>query len=162
MARAVALGCGDALRVAAERAEVLGLCGAVAAGVGRRAAVPGRNHTTHSATSFEVVRVPALVSRALLDFRCVEQATVIVGVGTAGVLGGVLASGKTAATEAADTLLTSPAFSKAVRAGADGALTKTSQFKKWLTLQPIPVKKEIAAMGFIAWLSTNDQQTESQ
>ena len=47
--------------------------------------LPSRDQATHSATSFDVVRVPALVSRALLHLGGVEQATVLVGVGTAGV-----------------------------------------------------------------------------
>lgn len=91
-----------------------------------------------------------------------ETATAVVGapgVGTAGVLGGVFASKKTPVIVAADEMLSSPAFSRAVRetgeSGAEQAnrvIQSSPQFKRWAALNP-RAAKQIASIGFLQWLT---------
>lgn len=70
-------------------------------------------------------------------------------------------------TKKAIDLLTSPAFKASLENAALGnqvvaeGITKTRVFKKWLTAQPPEIKLEIAAIGFIPWL-TQDITIEEQ
>ena len=63
------------------------------------------------------------------------------------------------ATAEADTLLTSPAFKKSIEDAAAGkpgggeGIKKTAVFKRWLTAQRPDIKREIAAIGFIPFLT---------
>jgi hypothetical protein len=74
----------------------------------------------------------------------------------------------TTATQKADDLLTSEAFKKSVEAAALGSLdqsqkiTKTAVFKNWLAFQPDSVKTEIAAIGFIPFLTKPPEQETEQ
>ena len=74
---------------------------------------------------------------------------------------------KTPASDAADALLTSPGFKQSVEAAARGSLdesqkiTKTSAFKKWITAQPPEIQAEVAAIGFIPFL-TKPEETEEE
>lgn len=71
----------------------------------------------------------------------------------------LLRKGKQLKTDFADQLFTSPAFKKSVEAAGSGkpelaeAITKTQVFKKWLTAQRPDIKAEIAAIGFIPFLT---------
>lgn len=59
--------------------------------------------------------------------------------------------------------LSSPEFKKSIEAAALGrdaiadAVETTSKFKNWLTAQPPAIKGEIAAIGFIPWLTGEDE-----
>ena len=70
-------------------------------------------------------------------------------------------------TKKAIDLLTSPAFKASLENAALGnqvvadAITKTKVFKNWLTAQSPDIRTEIAAIGFIPWL-TQDIMTEEQ
>jgi hypothetical protein len=81
---------------------------------------------------------------------------------------GVLNKVKTPAAESADQLLTSAAFKNAVEASAKGSLdqsqkiTKTPAFKKWLTAQPPAIQAEVAAIGFIPFLTRPLEQPVEQ
>mgnify|MGYP003672692843 FL=1 len=74
---------------------------------------------------------------------------------------------QTPATEAADDLLTSPAFKNSVEAAARGSLdesqkiTKTQVFKRWLATQPTDIKKEVLAIGFIPFLTDIENNIEA-
>ncbi len=71
----------------------------------------------------------------------------------------VINKARTPAVEAADALLTSPAFKKSIEDAGQGSLnksqeiTKTAVFKKWLTNQPPDIQAEVAAIGFIPFLT---------
>ena len=73
---------------------------------------------------------------------------------------------KTPGTEAADALLTSPAFKQSVEAAALDSLDKsqeiikTSVFKKWLSTQPTNIKAEISAIGFIPFLTKRPEDEQ--
>jgi hypothetical protein len=88
------------------------------------------------------------------------------GAGATGVLVSIFLKAKTAVTETADELLSSRDFFRAVTTAASGDLSaaeqiisKSGQFRSWLTAQPPSIKAEIAAIGFIPWL-TNNSETE--
>lgn len=86
------------------------------------------------------------------------------GVGTTAVLATTIAKGRTPVTEAADALLTSPGFRQSVDAAALGSInksqeiTKTGPFKRWLATQPTNIKTEIAAIGFIPFLTQGERE----
>jgi len=71
----------------------------------------------------------------------------------------LLARSKGPKTKAIDDFLTSPAFKQSLENAALGnevvaeAITKTRVFKNWLTAQPPAIKGEIAAIGFIPWVT---------
>jgi hypothetical protein len=83
------------------------------------------------------------------------------GAGLAGVVGSALVKGKAPATQAADALLTSQKFRDAVSAYAvgskvsDNVLKNTPEYDAWLKTQSEGIKAEIAAIGFIPWLTGN-------
>lgn len=82
------------------------------------------------------------------------------GMMAAGALGGILAKGKTAASVAADELLTSPAFREAVEnviSGAPDILQGNKKYQTWLNLQSPDVKKEIIAIGLIPYLTAEQE-----
>lgn len=62
--------------------------------------------------------------------------------------------------------LSSPEFKKSIEAAALGkdiiadAVEKTSKFKNWLSAQPPDIKGEIAAIGFIPWLTQDQSELE--
>jgi hypothetical protein len=91
----------------------------------------------------------------------------IPGTGAAGVLGSILSSKASKATQAADELITSPAFKEAVIEAAGTAKAKQERlmnspaYNKWLDAQNPSIKKEIAAIGFIPWL-TGGPEREAQ
>lgn len=71
------------------------------------------------------------------------------------------------ASKAADSFLTSPAFKKSLEAAALGrdkaaeAVKQTKVFKNWLKNQTPDIKTEIAAIGFVPWL-TQQRTIEEQ
>lgn len=72
----------------------------------------------------------------------------------------IISSAKTPSTELASNLLTSPSFKASVIAQAAGnaerserIIRKSSAFKRWLKAKPPAVKAEIAAIGFVPWLT---------
>ncbi len=98
----------------------------------------------------------------------VSSAIGIPGAGTAGVVGSILSKGATPATKAADELLTSPAFKESIIKAAQGqngkqsVVMNTPAYDKWLKTQNPSVKAEIAAIGFIPWLtSSSGKETKS-
>ena len=99
----------------------------------------------------------------------ISSAVGLPGVGAAGVIGSALVKGRTPATKAADELLTSPAFKDAVIESAVGSgakqarLLNTPEYNRWLDAQNPSIKKEIAAIGFIPWLTnSSERETEGQ
>lgn len=99
--------------------------------------------------------------KTLAKAEGVSSAVGAPGVGSAVAFGALLAKRKTVATESADALITSPAFRVAIElhvsgASADKVLGASKQFKRWLTAQPPPIQKEIAAIGFIQYLTGRD------
>lgn len=90
------------------------------------------------------------------------------GAGTAGVIGSVLTKTATPATRAADELLTSPAFKDAVVEAAVGngaaqrRLLNSPEYNAWLDAQNPSIKAEIAAMGFIPWLTSPSETREER
>lgn len=90
----------------------------------------------------------------------VSSAAGLPGMGTASAIGGIVAKGATPATKAADALLTSPAFKEAVTGGAAAQkrLQNTPEYNAWLAAQNRGIKAEIAAIGFIPWLTKPDEE----
>jgi hypothetical protein len=90
------------------------------------------------------------------------------GMGTAVAVGGLLAKKSTPSTQAADALITSPAFRVSIELHAKGlspdkVLNASKQFKAWLTAQPPQIQKEVAAMGFVQYLTSGGEtETETQ
>lgn len=96
----------------------------------------------------------------------VTSAIGIPGAGTAGVIGGVLSKGASSATKAADELLISPAFKEAVIESAVGngaaqkRLLNSPQYNAWLDAQNPNIKTEIGAIGFIPWLTRQEEEQQ--
>ncbi len=89
------------------------------------------------------------------------------GAGSAAIIASTLSKAKTPATQAADTLLTSPAFKRAIDVAAKGNLPaaerimqRSPQFKKWASYADKSTLKAIAATGFIGWLSRRESDNE--
>ena len=86
------------------------------------------------------------------------------GIGTASVIGATIAKGKTPVAVAADDLLSSPTFARAVIdasrgnvPGANTAIQNSSKFKKWATTIPPETAQRVASVGFIEWLVSEEQ-----
>lgn len=75
-------------------------------------------------------------------------------------VGDLLKRGKRAASDIGDELFTSAAFKKSIEDAGIGkditgqGITKTQIFKKWLKAQPPDIKAEIAAIGFIPFITS--------
>lgn len=87
------------------------------------------------------------------------------GAGSAAALGAAIAKPKTAKSVAADNLFTSPEFRRSITlagknkaAQADNVISKSAVFKRWLSTQPTNVKTEVAAIGFIPWLTRREEE----
>jgi hypothetical protein len=110
------------------------------------------------------------IGKQLAAAEGVSSAIGFPGAGAVGVLvGNIVSKGATPATKAADELLTSPAFKEAVIEAAVGngakqaKLVNTPEYNAWLATQNPSIRKEIAAMGFVPWLtSSSEKQTEGQ
>ena len=81
------------------------------------------------------------------------------GAGTAGVVGSALAKGATKPMVAADKLITSPEFTKAVQVAIDGDIARANQiitnspkYKEWSRYISSSQAEQIAALGFMMWL----------
>ena len=86
------------------------------------------------------------------------------GAGTAGVIGGVLSKSKTPAIVAADELISSPEFTRAISEGikgnaarADRIMENSPKFKRWLETATPQQAERIAALGFISWLASEEE-----
>lgn len=82
------------------------------------------------------------------------------GVGAAGVIGGFLSKARTPIVVAADNMLSSPSFSRAVREAASGnatgankILSSSPEYQAWLKAINPGDQAKIAQTGFVAWLS---------
>ena len=85
-------------------------------------------------------------------------------VGGAAAIGGLMAKNRTPMIVAADELLTSPQFSRAMKKAIDGDVAAANQilessgpFKKWATTIDAQDKANIAKVGFIAWMTEDNQ-----
>jgi hypothetical protein len=86
------------------------------------------------------------------------------GIGTATAVASMLLKTKTPATQAADALLASPEFRNAIELAMAGNVpvanqfvTRSKAFKKWATTAPPGSLKAISLMGFIGWLTAQDE-----
>lgn len=108
------------------------------------------------------------ISRKVAVAEGVSSVIGIPGAGTAGVIGGVLSKGSSRATKAADELISSPAFKEAVIQGAAGRATaqrrlqNSPEYNAWLDAQNPNIKAEIAAIGFIPWLTAGAEEEPAQ
>lgn len=85
------------------------------------------------------------------------------GVGSAAVLGSAFTKGKTPASEAADKLLTSPEFEKAMikamnnqEAQAERLLSTSKHFRSWLSTIDRDTASQILRSGFIPWIISEE------
>lgn len=92
----------------------------------------------------------------------------IPGAGTAGVVGTILAKGRTPATVSADRLIASDRFSEALRQYASGntqrarAIESTEPFRQWIRTVEPSVAARVSSIGLVPWLvqeQENDNQT---
>lgn len=97
----------------------------------------------------------------------VSTAAGIPGVGAAVTVANAIAEKATPAVEAADALLASRQFQRAVQSHAAGAsnqaesaLKNSPQYERWLRAQNATIRAEIAAIGFIPWLLQTNQEGE--
>ena len=82
------------------------------------------------------------------------------GVGASSALTAAFVRPKTVATVAADSLLTSPKFSEAVKAAAAGRKTgieNSPEYKKWYKYRSKKDRDDIGKLGFMGWLIASDQ-----
>lgn len=100
------------------------------------------------------------VGKKVVPAEALSTSLGLPGAGTAGTVGAVLAKGKTPVLVAADDLLTSPAFTKAVQTAIDGDIAKANkivegspQYKRWIKIADENSAGEIARLGFITWLT---------
>jgi len=90
--------------------------------------------------------------------RGVSRVTPSLGL-IANTISGGIRKAKTEGTDKAIDLLTSPAFKQSLEDAALGnrvraeRIQRTKAFKDWLTAQPPDIKTEIAAIGFIPWVT---------
>jgi len=89
------------------------------------------------------------------------------GMGTAVTVANVIAEKATPAVEAADSLLASRQFERAVQSYAAGAanqaenaLKNSPQYQQWLRSQNANIRAEVAAIGFIPWLFQTNEEGE--
>lgn len=82
------------------------------------------------------------------------------GAGAAGTIGAILAKQRTPVIQAADELLSSPSFSRAVNEAikgntkrSDSIVQNSPEFKKWATTISPEDARAISTIGFVAWLS---------
>jgi len=85
------------------------------------------------------------------------------GAGTTGVVGGILAKGRTARSVSADELIASPEFLRAINkavagqiAEADAIAAQSAAFKKWTATLSEADAQAIATGGFIAWITDEE------
>ncbi len=77
-------------------------------------------------------------------------------------VGDLLKRGQKVVSDIGDELFTSAAFKKSIEDAGSGKdilgneITKTGVFKKWLKAQPPDIKTEIAAIGFIPYITAPD------
>lgn len=90
----------------------------------------------------------------------------IPGAGTAGVVGSFLSRTRTPIVVAADDMLSSPSFARAVREAARGntdnanrIVASSPEFQAWLKTVNPGDQARIAQTGFVAWLSAVDTDT---
>lgn len=87
------------------------------------------------------------------------------GAGASSVLTAALVRPKTAATVAADKLLTSPKFAAAVKAKAAGrkaAIENSPEYKQWYKYRSKKERDDIGRLGFMGWLIASDQLVTPQ
>jgi hypothetical protein len=139
------------------------LIGKVATGIYRSKALENTSRTARDIIAamddggmFEKVYS---VGKQAAGAEAITSAIGIPGVGSAGVIGAALAKSKTPATQAADALLSSDKFAKAVKAAAIGRgkqadeLIKNSRvYKDWVKYLPELETDQITARGFVPWL----------
>lgn len=91
------------------------------------------------------------------------------GIGTAGTIGGLLLKKTTSAVKRADELITSPAFSKAIKEAASGkarnaekTIKRSQAFKNWVKTLPTAEAAELATVGFIPFITGQTETTQTQ
>jgi hypothetical protein len=104
------------------------------------------------------------VGKSIAKAEGASTAIGVPGIGTAVTVGALMNKAKTPVLVAADEMLASPAFARAVNKAAQGQaeqaariLQSNGQYQKWLRLQDAQTQRNIAAVGFISWL-TEEQQ----
>ena len=90
-------------------------------------------------------------------------------VGTAGVLGHLIAQGKATTAELADRMLADPKFKESVNAYIRGDKEKANRLftaikssKRWLDAQSPEVKRSIARRGVMSYLNSDENKEESE
>jgi len=91
------------------------------------------------------------------------------GVGAAGVLGAALTKSKKPATQAADELLTSKAFERAMikamnnaEGEAENIIKRSTAFKRWMNAIDEETSSQVIRSGFIPWITGQQEATEGQ
>lgn len=104
------------------------------------------------------------VGRKVAAAEGVTSSAGVPGAGTAGVLASTLTRPKTAASEAADAFISSPQFKAAIEMIASGNVKSAEKmamsgkaFKEWITTVPPKSQQAIATVGFIGWLTGQDE-----
>lgn len=135
--------------------------GRVTTGIFRSKALENKSKTARDLIA--ALDDSSLIGR-LFRGAAAEAAGTSVGIPTGLVTGGRFLTGELfkkgkKATAEADALLTSPVFKKAIedaaagKPGAGEGIKQTGVFKRWLTAQPPNIRAEIAAIGFISYLT---------
>ena len=95
----------------------------------------------------------------------VSSAIGVPGIGTAAVVGSLISKQRTPVIVAADQMLSSPEFTRAIGRAVQGdvvtankIIENSSSFKKWLATTTPEVQQRIAVRGIIAWLSSEEQE----
>lgn len=91
------------------------------------------------------------------------------GLGTAGALGSIFSKPRTPVIVAADEMIASPAFSRAIDEAVGGNTIRANQiidnspkYKRWLASLNPENRAQLARVGFIAWLADEPQQQPDQ
>ncbi len=103
------------------------------------------------------------IGKAVAAAEGVSTSVGMPGLGTAGVIGSVLAKGSSSAAKKADELLSSQAFRDAMKLATQGSkesaekkISLTPEYQAWLKAQNPKVQKQIAAVGLIPFLTSDE------
>jgi len=87
------------------------------------------------------------------------------GIGSSVVIGSLISKQRTPIIVAADEMLSSPQFTRAIGKAIEGdvvtankIIENSSPFKKWLATTTLEVQERIAVRGIIGWLSSEEQE----